>query len=120
MRARSGGTPSSSSSRMVRRYISVVSTRSFTVWPPSSDNTSLPGVDSRPEPVHTTLPDRPWEHVGMVDRTTSVVWDSALLDYDMGAHPLNPVRIELTMALARSLGVLDRPGVQMITPKPAT
>jgi acetoin utilization protein AcuC len=56
----------------------------------------------------------------MVDRTTSVVWDSALLDYDMGAHPLNPVRVELTMALARSLGVLDRPGVQMVTPKPAT
>src|SRR5262245_17730171 len=34
MRARSGATPSSSSSRMVRRYISVVSTRSFNV-PPS-------------------------------------------------------------------------------------
>src|ERR1700754_3532377 len=79
MRARSGGTPSSSSSRMVRRYISVVSTRSFTVWPPSSDNTSLPGVDRRPEPVVETLPDlagaRPegnavgaWRHGGPDDR----------------------------------------------------
>ena len=56
----------------------------------------------------------------MVDRTTAVVWDRALLGYDMGAHPLNPVRVELTMALARELGVLDRPGVQMITPEPAT
>jgi acetoin utilization protein AcuC len=37
----------------------------------------------------------------------------------MGDHPLNPVRVELTMALARELGVLDRPGVRMVTPKPA-
>ncbi|WP_236047596.1 acetoin utilization protein AcuC [Actinoplanes ovalisporus] len=55
----------------------------------------------------------------MVDPTTTVVWDRALLDYDMGDHPLNPVRVELTMALARELGVLDRPGVHMITPEPA-
>ncbi|NMO54146.1 acetoin utilization protein AcuC [Actinoplanes sp. TBRC 11911] len=55
-----------------------------------------------------------------MDRTTAVVWDPALLSYDMGAHPMNPVRIELTMALARDLGLLDRPGVQVITPKPAT
>src|SRR3954471_18327996 len=55
----------------------------------------------------------------MADRTTAVVWDQALLDYDMGDHPLNPVRVELTMALARELGVLDRPGVQMIVPQPA-
>ena len=55
----------------------------------------------------------------MADGTTAVVWDSALLSYDMGEHPLNPVRLELTMALARELGVLDRPGVRMITPEPA-
>ena len=46
----------------------------------------------------------------MADGTTAVVWDEALLDYDLGDHPLNPVRVELTMALARDLGVLDRPG----------
>jgi acetoin utilization protein AcuC len=57
---------------------------------------------------------------GMADETTAVVWDSALLDYDMGDHPLDPVRIELTMALARELGVLDRPGVRMITPEAAS
>jgi len=51
--------------------------------------------------------------------STAVVWDPALLEYDMGDHPLDPVRVELTMALARELGVLDRPGVRMITPKPA-
>ena len=56
----------------------------------------------------------------MADPTTTVVWDRALLDYDMGDHPLNPVRVELTMALARALGVLDRPGVRMVTPAPAT
>ena len=28
--------------------------------------------------------------------------------YDLGDHPLDPVRVELTMALARELGVLDR------------
>jgi acetoin utilization protein AcuC len=55
----------------------------------------------------------------MVDATTTVVWDPALLSYDMGDHPLNPVRVELTMALARELGVLDRAGVRMVTPAPA-
>ncbi len=38
-----------------------------------------------------------------------VFWDDKLLSYDFGtAHPLNPVRVELTMELARHLGVLDR------------
>ncbi len=37
-----------------------------------------------------------------------VVWDDALLGYDFGpGHPLAPVRVELTMALADALGVLD-------------
>jgi acetoin utilization protein AcuC len=55
---------------------------------------------------------------GMADGTV-VVWDEALLGYDMGDHPLDPVRVELTMALARELGVLDRPGVRIVAPKPA-
>ena len=55
----------------------------------------------------------------MADGTTAVVWDEALLAYDMGDHPLNPVRVELTMALARDLGVLDRRGVRMVVPTPA-
>ena len=55
----------------------------------------------------------------MAEGTTAVIWDSELLAYDLGHHPLDPVRVELTMALARELGVLDRPAVQMITPTPA-
>jgi acetoin utilization protein AcuC len=51
--------------------------------------------------------------------TTTVVWDAALLNYDLGDHPLDPVRVELTMALARELGVLDRPGVRLVRPVPA-
>jgi acetoin utilization protein AcuC len=43
-----------------------------------------------------------------------VPWDEALLGYDLGPdHPLAPVRVELTMALARELGVLDAPGVRL-------
>jgi len=37
-----------------------------------------------------------------------VFWDERLLAYDFGStHPLNPVRVELTMDLSRRLGVLD-------------
>ena len=34
--------------------------------------------------------------------TTVVTWDDALLGYDLGNHPLDPVRVELTIALARA------------------
>jgi acetoin utilization protein AcuC len=51
---------------------------------------------------------------------TLVVWDERLLQYNMGDHPLDPVRVELTMALARGLGVLDRPGVVVEPAEPAT
>ncbi len=47
------------------------------------------------------------------------MWDESLLGYDLGEHPLDPVRVELTMALARELGVLDRPGVRLVVPPPA-
>ncbi len=47
-----------------------------------------------------------------------VVWDESLLGYDMGDdHPLNPVRLQLTMRLATALGVLD--GVTLLRPEPA-
>ena len=43
---------------------------------------------------------------------TGVVWDEALLEYDFGPyHPMAPIRLQLTRALARSAGVLDRPGI---------
>src|SRR4051794_25374261 len=45
----------------------------------------------------------------------SVPWDEALLEYDFGHdHPLAPVRVELTMALARALGVLDHEEVRTV------
>ena len=40
----------------------------------------------------------------------TLVWDERLTEYDFGpGHPLAPVRVELTMALAREFGVLARP-----------
>jgi len=49
----------------------------------------------------------------------TVVWDEALLGYDLGEHPLDPVRVELTIALARALGVLDRGNVTVLPPSTA-
>lgn len=45
----------------------------------------------------------------------TVIWDEALLDYKLSdGHPLDPVRLDLTMRLAGSLGVLD--GVVALAP----
>jgi acetoin utilization protein AcuC len=53
--------------------------------------------------------------------TMHVAWDERLTRYDFGpAHPLAPVRVELTMALARAFGVLEAPGVVVAAPEPAT
>ena len=53
--------------------------------------------------------------------STAVVWDEALTRYDFGAgHPFDPVRIRLTMELARELRVLAPPAVMMVEPSPAT
>jgi acetoin utilization protein AcuC len=51
--------------------------------------------------------------------STVVVWTDELLAYDLGDHPLDPVRVELTMALATDLGVLARDGVTVVEPVPA-
>ncbi|WP_447006450.1 acetoin utilization protein AcuC [Saccharothrix isguenensis] len=51
-------------------------------------------------------------------KAAAVVWDESFLGYDLGAdHPLNPVRLDLTVRLATALGVLD--GVDLIRPEPA-
>jgi acetoin utilization protein AcuC len=45
----------------------------------------------------------------------AVVWDEALAAYDFGPeHPLRPARVQLTMALARALGLLDQ--VRLLAP----
>ncbi|HEX2312732.1 MAG TPA: acetoin utilization protein AcuC, partial [Thermomonospora sp.] len=49
-----------------------------------------------------------------------VLWDDRLVSYDFGpTHPLNPVRVELTMALAREYGVLGHPNVEVAAFEPA-
>ncbi|WP_336209786.1 acetoin utilization protein AcuC [Nonomuraea sp. LPB2021202275-12-8] len=54
-----------------------------------------------------------------MSQSARVIWDDALTSYDFGpGHPLAPVRVELTMALARELGVLDK--VEMSGCAPAT
>jgi acetoin utilization protein AcuC len=53
--------------------------------------------------------------------TLHMAWDDRLTGYDFGpSHPLAPVRVELTIELARELGVLDSPGVSVVAPEPAT
>jgi acetoin utilization protein AcuC len=49
-----------------------------------------------------------------MSRSLRVLWDDKLSSYDFGpTHPLNPVRVELTMALAREFGVLTHPNVEV-------
>jgi len=53
--------------------------------------------------------------------TAHVAWTDQLTKYDFGpSHPLAPVRVELTIELARELGVLDAAGVTVAAPQPAT
>jgi acetoin utilization protein AcuC len=44
--------------------------------------------------------------------SAAAIWDEAYLGYDFGDHPLNPIRLDFTIQLARELGVLDRLDVQ--------
>jgi acetoin utilization protein AcuC len=52
-----------------------------------------------------------------VDCETAAIWDDGYLAYDFGEHPLNPVRLDLTVRLARELGVLER--LRITAPTPA-
>jgi acetoin utilization protein AcuC len=53
--------------------------------------------------------------------TLHVAWDERLTGYDFGpGHPLAPVRVELTLALATAFGVLAADGVAVKAPAPAT
>ena len=55
-----------------------------------------------------------------MSRTLTVVWDEAFLGYRLSAdHPLHPIRLALTIDLARTLGVLDVPAVTVLAPEPA-
>jgi acetoin utilization deacetylase AcuC-like enzyme len=53
--------------------------------------------------------------------TLHVAWDDRLAGYDFGAgHPMAPVRVELTIELARAFGLFSEPGVSVEPPAPAT
>ncbi|MFW6640194.1 acetoin utilization protein AcuC [Nocardiopsis algeriensis] len=50
-----------------------------------------------------------------------MAWDDGLTAYDFGPqHPMAPIRVELTMALSRELGILDSPGVELLDVEPAS
>ncbi|MHB1738456.1 MAG: acetoin utilization protein AcuC [Actinomycetes bacterium] len=52
--------------------------------------------------------------------STRIIWDESMTRYDFGPdHPMSPVRIDLTIRLARELGLLDRGGVQVTGAEPA-
>ncbi|GAC1411993.1 MAG: acetoin utilization protein AcuC [Actinomycetota bacterium] len=53
--------------------------------------------------------------------SAAVVWDERLIAYNFGSqHPLQPVRVKLTIELARAFGVLDAPNVIVHVPEAAT
>lgn len=60
-------------------------------------------------------PERVWTGPGGC--TGSAVWDEGYLGYDFGDHPMHPIRLDLTIRLARDLGVLDH--VELRLPEPA-
>ena len=53
--------------------------------------------------------------------TLHVAWEERLTSYDFGPqHPLAPIRVKLTMELARAFGVLTRDGVTVAPAGAAT
>ena len=51
----------------------------------------------------------------------AVVYDDGLTRYNFGpGHPMAPIRVDLTMRLARSLGVFDNPDLQLVAGPTAT
>ena len=49
------------------------------------------------------------------------VWTDEYLAYDFGPqHPLKPIRVKLTVELARAVGLFDRPNVAVVPPREAT
>lgn len=50
---------------------------------------------------------------------SALIWSDSLADYDLGdGHPLNPLRLTLTIELMRAYALLDR--IDVIEPRPAT
>lgn len=52
-----------------------------------------------------------------MSRETALIYDDAFLSYDFGSHhPLRPVRLKLTVELARSTGLLSSSKVSLMRP----
>jgi acetoin utilization protein AcuC len=50
-----------------------------------------------------------------MSRRVEVVWEDDLTQYNFGpGHPMAPIRVELTMRLARALGALAHAGVEVV------
>ena len=58
-----------------------------------------------------------WPQESGADCRTTLVWGQGYLGYDFGEHPMTPVRLDLTVSLARSLDVLDQ--LTVLEPVPA-
>ena len=49
-----------------------------------------------------------------MSRSSLVFWDEHATGYDFGlGHPMRPLRLELTMALARGVSLFDPPEVRV-------
>jgi acetoin utilization protein AcuC len=59
-----------------------------------------------------------WDPHGGQGCDATLVWGQGYLGYNFGEHPMTPVRLDLTVSLARSLGVLDH--LRVIEPVTAT
>ncbi|WP_309081056.1 acetoin utilization protein AcuC [Zhihengliuella sp.] len=52
---------------------------------------------------------------------TTVIWSDALLEYRFSeTHPMDPVRLDLTVRLARGLGIWERESLTVVEPRLAT
>lgn len=51
---------------------------------------------------------------------TRIVWSADMMAYHFGdGHPMHPARLDLTMRLSRSLGLIDLPNIGLIEPRVA-
>lgn len=76
--------------------------------PPPGQPAPAPSTASAPGPGEEGVP------------TVRVVWTPAYLGYDFGpGHPMAPTRLDLTLRLARRLGILGLPGVEVVGAEPA-
>ncbi|GAC1404955.1 MAG: hypothetical protein NVSMB65_20840 [Chloroflexota bacterium] len=58
---------------------------------------------------------------GAAHLPVALVFDERLSAYNFGpTHPMQPARLELTVALLRALGLLDRPEAWTLSPRQAT